>query len=401
MSLTLTSLLTKAAVASGKRELKKLVEETPFSRAIRVTADAFPMIDGLTDVLQRWCQSNSFNELVDGLKGGTREVTDDHIIKTFIAETDFYMDEETSNYAEKILIGFAESLTKELLKMPDGLVFHGAREEVLHSRTHQGIERITQLLENLQNSASIIREFENISEKQWRPIETLKYGVITEGEASRMRFALSLGKAMEKVFANRKYLKFNGLLQLQEVTRDGIPLSAYVLFCHQVEFCEEVRRDRSELLIELMSASSERKAELQQIDEQKTSNFLTKWRLEYKLTFAPQFTPVEFVYDSATHRITMTTRDVLPIEAENYPNKVRTTSEMLQLLAPILSSPFLAVDDMEWVLDHYPTMKLLIDLLDRHEIDLGRLQVNVSNYEEWDYINPTLDRELEAYKAKR
>jgi hypothetical protein len=73
---------------------------------------------------------------------------------------------------------------------------------------------------------------------------------------------------------------------------------------------------------------------------------------------------------------------------------------MLKFIAATFRSPFLVVQDADsfWM-EYPPTIKMFADLMDQREIDLGRLRINDNDYEEWDYLNPQFDAEVERLRA--
>lgn len=80
--------------------------------------------------------------------------------------------------------------------------------------------------------------------------------------------------------------------------------------------------------------------------------------------------------------------------AEDYPGKFETTSELLEYVAAIINSgPVTFIGDPYWIPRH-SWVKFLVNLLDHHEVGLGKIRVNTEDPEEWDFENTGLDYEL-------
>ena len=83
---------------------------------------------------------------------------------------------------------------------------------------------------------------------------------------------------------------------------------------------------------------------------------------------------------------------------QDYPERLATTSELLEYVAAILNSgPIADLGDPFSVLT-YPWIKFIARFLDKRGIDLGRIQVNNADPEEWNFINTEFDYEIEGNK---
>lgn len=138
----ITGLLVKLAAGIGKRGYKKLTEETFLSKAIEETSAAFTSIE-VRETLISWSKSEDFVSLLESLKAGDRDLTDDAVINSFVQVSGFYMgsDEETRAAGEEIATLFLKNLEQEIYNSPGGIGTLANREEVLHAETADAVRQ--------------------------------------------------------------------------------------------------------------------------------------------------------------------------------------------------------------------------------------------------------------------
>ena len=80
---------------------------------------------------------------------------------------------------------------------------------------------------------------------------------------------------------------------------------------------------------------------------------------------------------------------------QDYPGRLATTSELLEYTAALLNSSAVIADlgDPYWI-STYSWTKFITRFMDEHGIDLGRIQVNDTDPEEWDFVNTEFDYEI-------
>ena len=72
----------------------------------------------------------------------------------------------------------------------------------------------------------------------------------------------------------------------------------------------------------------------------------------------------------------------------------------MEFVAAIVNSgPVTFIGDPLWI-PSYSWVKFLTSFLDNRSIDLGRIQINADDPEEWDFINTEFDYEIEAMKKQ-
>jgi tetratricopeptide (TPR) repeat protein len=141
----ITGLFGKAAIELGKKGYKKLTEETFLTKAIEDTAGVFSHIE-VSQSLITWSKSEVFDALIEALKAGDRNLTDNTIINSFVQIGEFYMgsDEETHAVAKEIVTKFVKSLEQEIYNAPGGIGALANRAEVLQEETLDAVQQSQQ-----------------------------------------------------------------------------------------------------------------------------------------------------------------------------------------------------------------------------------------------------------------
>jgi hypothetical protein len=140
----LSKLATTGAIAGVKRLLKGTPVVTAIDEAISATTDEFREVEGVSDNLRRWCESEDFVNLLTQFKDGTRAPQPDQVVSSFVTATGFYLGDRTRTHkaARTILEAFARNLGAALHKGDDGILTLAAREEVQHQTTQKMISAV-------------------------------------------------------------------------------------------------------------------------------------------------------------------------------------------------------------------------------------------------------------------
>jgi tetratricopeptide (TPR) repeat protein len=118
--------------------------------AIDQTAAIYSEIGTLREALAKWTEGKGFEQLLERLKDGDRNLTDEDIVTSFIQTTDFYYGADTRVVASKILTVFVCQLTDQLYRSESGLGAVARREERLHAKTQEMVGGLKE-----QNTAAI------------------------------------------------------------------------------------------------------------------------------------------------------------------------------------------------------------------------------------------------------
>ena len=100
------SLLTAAAKAS----LHSLLQQSPVTNAIDKTCATFPELEPLRHTLSTWCKSDAFVQILEQVKAGSRSISQEYVITSFVEVGGFYAGDDTYALAEQILNTFAVNL---------------------------------------------------------------------------------------------------------------------------------------------------------------------------------------------------------------------------------------------------------------------------------------------------
>lgn len=248
----------------------------------------------------------------------------------------------------------------------------------------------------------VTSQYQEKRKKHWRDLGSIDFGVMHDHENSRRFFFYSLILAMYEIFGTKKYTLFNGLLRTCKRPVEGQILTVYEFICHQIEFCEVIRREYVRFIdkvIEQKRRGAEKSLALSQYKESLNNEQQFKlpkdWRIHDGIKYSPAWFPIELICDSADKSMSIRSLIKLSPNPLDYPNKVTTTSEMFCYLASH-NRELIILDDFDFSIyeENYPLTKLFIDFMDRQPIDFSLFRINVDDYEEWDYINPKLDKEI-------
>jgi hypothetical protein len=109
------------------------------------------------------------------------------------------------------------------------------------------------------------------------------------------------------------------------------------------------------------------------------------------------FNCVQFTYDAKAKTVEATPIIPPSTRPQDYPDKLKTTSEILQYFSALCDAHRTIVDigDPLYVTD-YSWIKFYCHFVDTRSIDLGRLKTNTADPEEWDFIYPEVDYETRS-----
>ena len=132
------SLLTAAAKAS----LHSLLQQSPVTNAIDKTCATFPELEPLRHTLSTWCKSDAFVQILEQVKAGSRSISREYVITSFVEVGGFYAGDDTYALAEQILNTFAVKLEEYLYASKEGLYLLAKRQEVLFAQQRDQLETV-------------------------------------------------------------------------------------------------------------------------------------------------------------------------------------------------------------------------------------------------------------------
>ena len=253
---------------------------------------------------------------------------------------------------------------------------------------------------------TIVQEHKKASKrKNWRSLETVIFPLLRESEHSREVFLMDLAFALDQIFQNKGYVKFNAIFRMQTIIHQDQERPYYELKTHQASFGSRVERNYNKFLqtIEHLKSTlpiQEAKQKMRQLITNERREFQAKWRIQLDVGFSNHWVPIELIYDPETVRISIRSIDTPSINFGEYADSITTSSEMLCFVAAASRTVFGFFGDLIWLEGNYPLLKLNIDILDNRSINFDNIRINVDDVEEWDYINKSFDEEVKNREHK-
>jgi hypothetical protein len=278
-----------------------------------------------------------------------------------------------------------------------------AQEKVPHIEIGQATaERI-----NIEVNQTISIQRRTASRKQWKNLDIVDYLAIVDDEERREKYAYQLVLYLHRCFKDKGYTSFTGLMRLEQIEdKDGHKSPIYELVSHQVTFTGALRKDWKLLWIPGDEKKEERKRALQSELNKELLELVQTWTINCSIPLNEKLSAVQFTYDPEACKIEIGEPQFSSTAPDDYPGKVKTTSELLVLLSAVLSSSFIInMGNLACANSSYPLFKLWAEILDNHCWKLNHIRVNVADIEEWDYINTAADIEIsnfdEEYRDSR
>ena len=216
-------------------------------------------------------------------------------------------------------------------------------------------------------------------------------------------FISEMFRALELTFGDRAFAEFTGLLRHTERSVHGQTVPLYYLLCHEIEFCEAVRR-MTERLIRSYSIAKQQGQQainyLKQEEQKVVDAFNQQWTTWASFDLSVKWLPLQFTVDPAKRKMSI---EDLPMSLDplEYPSGISTTSESLRFLASFVNAEGAAYfGDVTWYNDNYSLLKVWTDLIDHGTVEIDRLRINAEDYEEWDYVNPRVDLEIKNFEKR-
>ncbi|MBB5342133.1 hypothetical protein [Tunturibacter empetritectus] len=249
----------------------------------------------------------------------------------------------------------------------------------------------------------IVQNANQKSRTQWRPLSVQKIALISDSDAAKQGFLQTMCLALAKTFPTQPYIRFVSAFTIEErIVPDNHKALVVTAISQRADFCrnlyEIAERDLKAFfpLYKLPFDSPERNRLLDKIKadhakemEQLNADFHV---LLGHLSFSKVWTPVECIVDGTARTIII---QELPASTDyaTYPDKLQTTSELMQFLAGLTRGPVTPVPGIDFVTKNPSLLRLMMDLLDHHGFKQDSIRVGLEDPEEWDYVNPQFDAE--------
>ncbi|MGB9927809.1 MAG: hypothetical protein ACPK85_05325 [Methanosarcina sp.] len=212
----------------------------------------------------------------------------------------------------------------------------------------------------------------------WRPIPFIQY-TINHPQGSEIwnvfkKVFWSINLSLLKTFKGQKYKKFAIFFSLMYGKNESI----FEIMCHEVEFVAN--------FVNFMDEKYSEKEVVPVFEGMKGqfSKLINSMPLGKHIA-------ATIIYDEQVGEITL---DINSLNLDTM-----TTSWLLFFLEDMISRKMI-FDSSGIIVDNYNLRKLVFYNMDTEELDFSRIQINVDNYEEWDYYYPEYDREEEIYRQQ-
>jgi hypothetical protein len=237
------------------------------------------------------------------------------------------------------------------------------------------------------------RQADEKKRRTWRALSSFKYPTQDLDHDLRVNFGSHLVFHLHRTFLGTGYTSFTSLIEIDDSVVAGMPVTVINLISQYAGFTGAVR----EGVKSLHDVSRDRVA-LQQEENSELLFLQRNWAVSIALLSTPGLVAYDFVHDPEGRTLSIRP-NYSSTNPNDYPNKVTRTSEVLSFVASHLNSN-IAVVDMEPVLRFYPLSKLMLFIADNHGVNIEDIRIDVTDPEEWDYINPAADQELQKLNER-
>jgi hypothetical protein len=208
-------------------------------------------------------------------------------------------------------------------------------------------------------------------------------------------FGQMLTVGMAETFGNREPIEFVGLVDIAQVHGQTV----HRFTSHHEELIDALC-NRGERIIREMMEPDYNKEEAKARGLSEIAAIMGDFHVSGSLDFSQRLNCLKLRCNPRSKTLSITPFKARSTRAEDYPGKFETTSELLEYVAAIVNSgPIISIGDPFWI-PRYSWVKFLTSFLDNRSIELGRIQINVDDPEEWDFINTEFDYEIESMKRK-
>lgn len=244
---------------------------------------------------------------------------------------------------------------------------------------------------------TIVNQRVETRRKSWRMLDEIDYPALVDDEERRAKYAFQLALHLHRTFQSQGYTAFTSFMSLREapIPETDKKTPVYCLITHRSEFSGSLRHSWK-FLHNPSIPMEQRQAHQDELNAQ-VGDLLRTWSFDLRPPFVDRLVATQFIYDPDSHRIAIGPPPHTSTAPDSYPDKVRTTSELLVLLSAITGNPMVYWGDTACISSHYPLFKLVFAVFDNKAWQPDCVRVNVHDPEEWDYINPAADAEVGRY----
>lgn len=247
----------------------------------------------------------------------------------------------------------------------------------------------------------VVQRYEKVRRsKRWRPLSIARWPVphgFDRGKAATL-ITSNMAAAAYQTLLHSGYVEFTTVLIAPNSSNSG-KIDDYVIISHKAGFCGTIEKNHFALLKLLKLLPQQRKeyeAEKARISREWEESPFRAWAVTRSLD-DKQIQALTVRFNPEFHEVDIAPPKNVSANIADYPQHLATTSELLQWIAIALESPVVFAGNAGWLNENPALMKLMIDLLDKKAFEWDKVQVNIADDEEWDYLSPQLEAEMKGF----
>lgn len=274
-------------------------------------------------------------------------------------------------------------------------------------------QKILTQINNAGTMNVLVSQLTDSRKKKWRPLEHVNYAVLEDTKRYRDRFLLDACWALDDVFKQAGYSRVTALFEVRPRAIGDQTMTCYSLTTHQIKFAHALRQRGIERTKKFFQTQEElkalddaaREAYLHKINSENSALQQSQWQnwhMDMPVHFTSRISPVELIFDPDTLNVAFRTVQKASLDPAEYPDHMTTTTEALEWIGTALNSTVGFVGDIfAWGSENLPLTKLMAYVLDENAFDLNAIRINVSDFEEWDFMYPDFETEILNLKMKK
>jgi hypothetical protein len=192
-----------------------------------------------------------------------------------------------------------------------------------------------------------------------------------------------------ETFKDRGPIEFVNLVDI--TAANGSML--YRLSSHYLEFTDTINNRLEKMITEMLApgfnseiANVRHRSEVDQV--------MGQFHVSGRIDLSGPLNCLKLRCDPRSKTVSLEPFSPRSTRPQDYPSKLETTSEFLEYLSALIrTNRFITDIGDPFYISNYAWFKFLTSFLDERGIDLGRIQVNDDDPEEWDFINTEFDYE--------
>lgn len=244
-------------------------------------------------------------------------------------------------------------------------------------------------------------QIQHLKRVRWRGLEHVSYAALSDSNFSRQKLMGDICEALRDAFGDR-YECFTAILASQVRQVDDETILVYAIESPRAKFAARLRELQIKFVKSAITMNDGDEAtiaarRLALVEEgKKREESWEGWTFKTAIEFSPEPSALEIIYDPETRYIKLESADTYSLDPADYPDHLKSTSELLKFVAGSHRTHIAFIGDTSWQANDFRLLKVMMRLLDNKPVDLSAIRINVDDPEEWDYSNPAFESEIGA-----